>query len=76
MLDLNNCNGLTVFVLSLTQPQANVGIVKTTSNTQQELLMTVARHPRSPEVQGLSIEDIAQKYIRQFRDRRILRESK
>ena len=30
--------------------------------------MTVARHPRPPDLQGLSIEDIAQRYIRQFRD--------
>jgi mannose-6-phosphate isomerase-like protein (cupin superfamily) len=36
--------------------------------TQEELLMTVARHPRPPDLQGLSIEDIAQRYIRQFRD--------
>ena len=30
--------------------------------------MSVARHPRASEVQGLSIEDIADRYVRQFRD--------
>ncbi|GIT14746.1 MAG: hypothetical protein CM1200mP36_05020 [Gammaproteobacteria bacterium] len=53
--------------LFLTLPLLGVGIVKTTIK-QQELLMTVARHPRPPDLQGLSIEDIAQRYIRQFRD--------
>ncbi len=30
--------------------------------------MSVARHPRAPEVRELSLEDIAQKYPQQFRD--------
>lgn len=30
--------------------------------------MSVARHPRAAEVRGLSIKDIAQKYIRRYRD--------
>jgi mannose-6-phosphate isomerase-like protein (cupin superfamily) len=30
--------------------------------------MSVARHPRASEVQDLSIEDIADRYVRQFRD--------
>jgi len=30
--------------------------------------MSVARHPRASEVQELSIEDIADRYVRQFRD--------
>lgn len=30
--------------------------------------MSVARHPRAPEVRELSLEEIAEKYIRQFRD--------
>lgn len=30
--------------------------------------MSIARHPRAAEVQGLSIEDIVDGYVRQFRD--------
>src|SRR5207244_2658264 len=32
--------------------------------------MTVARHPRPPELAGLSLEEIAQKYVARFRDRK------
>ena len=32
--------------------------------------MSVARHPRPAELQGLSIEEIAQRYVARFRDRK------
>jgi len=32
--------------------------------------MTAARHPRPAELQGLSIEEIAQRYVARFRDRK------
>jgi len=32
--------------------------------------MTVARHPRPAELQGMSIEEIAQRYVARFRDRK------
>jgi hypothetical protein len=32
--------------------------------------MTVARHPRPPELAGLSLEKIAQKFVARFRDRK------
>ena len=35
-----------------------------------ERIMTVARHPMPPEVAGLALEEIAQKYVARFRDRK------
>ena len=32
--------------------------------------MSQARHPKPPEVAALSIEDIAQRYVARFRDRK------
>ena len=32
--------------------------------------MSVARHPRPAELQGMSIEEIAQRYVARFRDRK------
>lgn len=32
--------------------------------------MSIARHPRPPEVQGLSLEEIADRYVACFRDRK------
>ena len=32
--------------------------------------MTAARHPRPAELQGMSIEEIAQRYVARFRDRK------
>lgn len=32
--------------------------------------MTAARHPRPPELEGVSIDDIARRYIARFRDRK------
>src|SRR5712691_11057089 len=32
--------------------------------------MTAARHPRPPELAGLSLEEIAQKFVARFRDRK------
>ena len=32
--------------------------------------MSVARHPRPPEIAGLSLEEIAQRYVARFRDRK------
>src|SRR5512138_3968560 len=32
--------------------------------------MSVARHPRSPELDGVPIEEIMQKYVGRFRDRK------
>src|SRR3954468_17027467 len=36
----------------------------------EEKRMSVARHPRSPEVANLSLEEIAARYVARFRDRK------
>src|SRR4030081_1558897 len=41
----------------------------TTSQSTKEILMSVARHPRTPELVGVPIEDIMQKFVGRFRER-------
>src|SRR4030081_3355409 len=42
----------------------------TTSQSAKEILMSVARHPRPPELVGVPIEDIMQKFVGRFREKK------
>src|SRR3981081_4364365 len=42
----------------------------TTPSPQKEILMSVARHPRPPELVGVPIEDIMQKFVGRFREKK------
>src|SRR5258708_1691331 len=42
----------------------------TTSQSAKEILMSVARHPRPPELVGVPIEEIMQKFVGRFREKK------